>query len=85
MIYSMLFSLVPQVLKVVIAFLNNYCSPRSVYVIVMVSTAVILTSVFNFVMYLVYTLKIPFFEQYRIDPEVLLLDYAEALALGVEP
>lgn len=69
-IYYLLFTLVPWVLQGAIPFLLTTFKPKFVYLIVMVGTAALLTSVYNLVMYFVYTLEIPFLEQYRISPNV---------------
>lgn len=45
-------------------------SLKLVYLVIAVGTAVSMAIVFNSVMYFVYTLKVPFLEQYRCNPDV---------------
>ena len=69
-IYYLLFTYVPIILSYIVPILQSAFSDQIVYCIVLTATIVTVTLAFNFTMYFVYTLKIPFFEQYRINPNV---------------
>lgn len=66
----MIFTGVPVILNYVIAALSPYFSPEIQFFIIMVSTVSIVTILFNGFMYFVYTRKIEFFEQYRVNKDV---------------
>lgn len=46
-----------------------------IYLVLVVSTLLFMTIVYNTAMYFVYTLKIPFFEQYRVNKDVSIYQY----------
>jgi hypothetical protein len=56
----------------VVPALTLHISPEFSYLIIMVCTITILSLLFNGSMYLVYTKKIDFFEQYRVNKDVSL-------------
>ena len=70
-IYYLLFTYVPIILNYIVPALQSVFCDQIVYCIVLAGTIATVTLAFNFTMYFVYTLKIPFFEQYRINPNVL--------------
>jgi hypothetical protein len=41
-----------------------------IYLALFVTTLIVMTVVYNTTMYFVYTLKLPFFEQYRVNKDV---------------
>lgn len=45
-------------------------SSKITYMIVMLLAVITVTVIYNFSMYFIYTKKIPFFEQYRVNKDV---------------
>lgn len=85
LLYYIIFTTVPAILNYVILAMNPYFSPETQYLIIIVSTVTAITLLFNGAMYFIYTRKIEFFEQYRVNRDVILLSMIETLALVVGP
>lgn len=71
LLYYIIFTSVPAILSYVIPAMSPYFSPDIQYFIIMVSTVTAITLLFNGFMYFVYTRKIEFFEQYRVNKDVI--------------
>lgn len=65
-----LFTLTPLVMSVLIPALLTFFSERMTYVILLSAATILTNSLYNVGMYFIYTRKHPFFEQYRVQPEV---------------
>ena len=72
LIYYIIFTSVPAILNYVIPAMSPYFSPEIQYFIIMLSTVTVISIFFNGFMYFVYTRKIEFFEQYRVNRDVIL-------------
>ena len=72
LIYACAFTILPQITNRVVAELMNYMSDRWAYVVITIFTMVFVELCWCLAMYFVYTKKIPFFEQYRYNPKVLI-------------
>jgi hypothetical protein len=70
LMYCAAFTFIPELLNVTIPFLNQYMELKYVYIVIVLSTITIVTIVYNLSIMFVYRSKLPFFEQYRINPKV---------------
>ena len=69
-IYYCLIAFVPLALQTIVPLLSAYLTPDMIYLALFITTLLVMTVVYNTVMYFVYTLKLPFFEQYRVNKDV---------------
>jgi hypothetical protein len=69
-IYCLIFTLMPEAMKIIVPLLSQHMEMKFVYIAISIGTAVAVAVVFNTVMYFVYTLKVPFLEKYRCNPDV---------------
>ena len=65
-----MFTYIPILLQYIVPPLQSHFSDEAVYVIMVTGTIAFTTAVYNIPMYFIYTRKYPFFEQYRISPNV---------------
>lgn len=72
LLYYIIFTSVPAILNYVIPAMSPYFSSETLYLIIIVSTVTAITLLLNGVMYFIYTGKIEFFEQYRVNRDVIL-------------
>ena len=79
-----LYHFVPFVLQTIVPMLAEYVSESTAYVIIMPSTVLTVTILYNGILYFIYTKKIPFFEQYRVNAKVKLSLCLETLAVVIE-
>jgi hypothetical protein len=70
LIFSLYFTLLPYCFGLVWPYFRTKMSDKFLmgFSIIFVNVAVLL--LYNIIMYFIYTLKIPFFEQYRINPNL---------------
>lgn len=55
----------------IIPWLQKYFIDENIYILLIVGTVLTVTLLFNLIMWFIYIKKIPFFEQYRCNPNVL--------------
>lgn len=69
LIYYLLFTQVPPLISIVLPLLTAKFSAAYSYIIIVLLTSITVTLLFNGSMYFVYTSKLPFFEQYRVNKD----------------
>jgi hypothetical protein len=60
----------PIITRTIVPLLRHSLTDPHIYVLLTTTVVVSMTLAFNLVMFWVYTAKIPFFEQYRCNPNV---------------
>ena len=71
LIYVAAFNIFPDLVKWILSILLGVMSEKYAYITVVLSTLLFMAFTWNLVMMVIYKIKIPFFEQYRIYPKVL--------------
>ena len=71
----------PLILREIIPRLTEFMRPEFAYILIILSTLNIVAILFNSAMVFIYLSKIPFFEQYRNNPDVAIL-ISRNLGLG---
>jgi len=61
-----------MIIRGLVSFLRNYFSDQKIYIILIVLAVSIVTIAWNVIMWSIYVGKVPFFEQYRCNPQVFL-------------
>jgi hypothetical protein len=69
-IYFLLFTLIPIFVRGLVTWLRNYFTDSQIYIILIVSSIFTVTLAWNVIMWAIYIRKMPFFEQYRCNPNV---------------
>ncbi len=72
LIYAAAFTYVPDLTKWILSKLLQVMNERYCYIALVLITLLLMALVWNLVMMVIYKIKNPFFEQYRIYPEVLI-------------
>jgi hypothetical protein len=70
--YYIAFATVPNVLNVIIPAMTEVMKEEYVYIVISIATLASVFIIWNVAMMFVYKCKLPFFEQYRINPQVYL-------------
>ena len=79
-----LYHFVPFVLHIIVPKILEHVLESTAYVIIIPSTVLTVTILYNGILYFIYTKKIPFFEQYRVNAKVKLSLCLETLAVVIE-
>jgi hypothetical protein len=73
--YCAAFTFVPPLVDTTVAYLAHYIALKYVYIAIILSTITAVTLIYNLSLWLIYRAKLPFFEQYRVNPDVKVMLY----------